>query len=273
MRALPDDGQTGYQWRKESPIRPVVFTAPEGIDDDIVQLHLQHRVVQRLLGRFLAQGFVHHDLSRACLTHTSDAIPRVVLLGRLSLYGAGAVRLHEEILTVTARWTEPASRRGTLTPYAREAEARTLELLESSLRPGAHANVPEVIAGRLQSSMPRDIEELLPHLEKRGQEAQTVAEAKLEKRGDDEAESIRRVLDDQKRRVLTELGRYDQTQLLLSLDLEKRQLESNRRYWDKWLANVEGDLQLEPSRVRQFYQVASFRIEPVGLAYLWPVSG
>lgn len=273
LRALPDDGQTGYQWRKESPIRPVVFTAPEGIDDDIVQLHLQHRVVQRLLGRFLAQGFVHHDLSRACLAHTSDAIPRVVLLGRLSLYGAGAVRLHEEILTVTARWTEPASRRGTLTPYAREAEARTLELLESSLRSGAHADVPEVIAGRLQSSMPRDIEELLPHLEKRGQEAQAEAETKLKKRGDDEADSIRRVLDDQKRRVLTELGRYDQTQLLLSLDLEKRQLESNRRYWDKWLANVEGDLQREPDRVRQFYQVASFRIEPVGLAYLWPVTG
>ena len=273
LRALPDDGQTGYQWRKESPIRPVVFTAPEGIDDDIVQLHLQHRVVQRLLGRFLTQGFVHHDLSRACLAHTSDAIPRVVLLGRLSLYGAGAVRLHEEILTVTARWTEPASRRGTLTPYAREAEARTLELLESSLRPGAHANVPEVIAGRLQSSMPRDIEELLPHLEKRGEEAQAEAEAKLKKRGDDEADSIRRVLEDQKRRVLTELGRYDQTQLLLSLDLEKRQLESNRRYWDKWLANVEGDLQREPDRVRQFYQVASFRIEPVGLAYLWPVTG
>lgn len=273
LRALPDDGQTRYQWRRESPIRPVVFTAPEGIDDDIVQLHLQHRVVQRLLGRFLAQGFVHHDLSRACLAHTSDAIPRVVLLGRLSLYGAGAVRLHEEILTVTARWTEPPSRRGTLAPYAREAEAKTLELLEAALGPGEHADVPEVIAGRLQSSTPRDIEELLPHLEKRGHEAKADAEAKLKKRGGDEAESIRRVLDDQKRRVLAELGRYDQTQLLLSLDLEKRQLESNRRYWDKWLANVEGDLQREPDRVRQFYQVTSFRIEPVGLAYLWPVTG
>ncbi len=273
LRALPDDGQTGYQWRKESPIRPVVFSAPEGIDDDIVQLHLQHRVVQRLLGRFLAQGFVHHDLSRACLAHTSDAIPRVVLLGRLSLYGAGAVRLHEEILTVTARWTEPASRRATLTPYAREAESKTLELLESSLRPAAHTQVPEVIASRLQSSMPRDIEELLPHLEKRGQQAQADADAKLKQRGDDEAESICRVLEDQKRRVLAELGRYDQAQLLLSLDLEKRQLESNRRYWDKWLANVEGDLQREPDRVRQFYQVASSRIEPVGLAYLWPVTG
>jgi len=272
LRALPDDRQTGYQWRKESPIRPVVFTAPEGIDDDIVQLHLQHRVVQRLLGRFLAQGFVHHDLSRACLAHTSDAIPRVVLLGRLSLYGAGAVRLHEEILTVTARWTEPPSRRGNLTRYAREAEARTLELLEDSLRPGAHSQVPEVIAGRLQGAMPRDIEELLPHLETLGQEAKADAETKLKKRGDDEAESMRRVLGDQRRRVESELGRA--TPLLSGWDeLERRQLESNRRYWDKWLANVEGDLQREPDRVRQFYRVASFRIEPVGLAYLWPVTG
>ncbi len=273
LRAAPEEGPRNFQWRTESPIRPVVFNAPEGIDDDIVQLHLQHRVVQRLLGRFLSQGFVHHDLSRACLAHTSDAIPRVVLLGRLSLYGAGAVRLHEEILSVTARWMELSSRRGALTPYAREAEAKTLELLEAGLRPGVHPNVPETVAGRLKSSFGRDIEELLPHLEQRGQEAKADAESKLKKRGDDEAESIRRVLDDQKRRVLNELGRYDQTQLLLSLDLEKRQLESNRRYWDKWLANVEGDLQREPERVRKFYEVASFRIEPVGLAYLWPVSG
>jgi superfamily II DNA or RNA helicase len=273
LRAAPEQGPRNFQWRKESPIRPVVFNAPEGIDDDIVQLHLQHRVVQRLLGRFLSQGFVHHDLSRACLAHTSDAVPRVVLLGRLSLYGAGAVRLHEQIVTVTARWTEHSARRGALTPYAREAESKTLELLEDGLRPGAHPNVPEVVVGRLQSSFARDIEELLPHLEQRGQEAKTDAEAKLKKRGDDEAESIRRVLDDQKRRVLNELGRYDQTQLLLNIDLEKRQLESNRRYWDKWLANVEGDLQREPDRVRKFYEVASFRIEPVGLAYLWPVTG
>lgn len=63
----------------------MVFSPPEGIDDDIVQLHLEHRVVQRLLGRFLSQGFVHHDLSRACLAHSEDAIPRVVMLGRLAL--------------------------------------------------------------------------------------------------------------------------------------------------------------------------------------------
>jgi ERCC4-related helicase len=80
-------GVKPWEWRRESPIRSVVFTAPEAIDEEVVQLHLEHRVVRRLLGRFLAQGFVHDDLARACVGQTQDALPRAVLLGRLSLMG------------------------------------------------------------------------------------------------------------------------------------------------------------------------------------------
>jgi SNF2 family DNA or RNA helicase len=107
LRTSRKRDQTFWEWRCTSPIRPVVFEDPGTMDDSAVHLHLEHRVVQRLLGRFTAQGFVHHDLSRACLTQTSDAIPRVILLGRLSLYGPGAARLHEELIPVTARWTDP----------------------------------------------------------------------------------------------------------------------------------------------------------------------
>lgn len=253
------------------------FEAPEGLDDDVVQLHLSHRVVQRLLGRFITQGFIHHDLSRACVAQTSYAIPRVILIGRLSLYGPGAMRLHEELLTVTARWTEPSSRRSPLSPYARESEAKTLDLLEDALRPNARRGVPEVVATRLLNSISQDVEELLPHLEGRGQEAKQDAEEKLAERGRVESESLRKVLEDQKRRVQVELGRAEPTQLAFEYrdhnDIERKQLESNRRYWHRWLENVECDLQREPARVRDFYKVSSFRIEPVGLAYLWPISG
>ena len=118
--------QKPWEWRRTSPIRPVVFEDSGTMDDEVVHLHLEQRVVQRLLGRFTAQGFVHHDLSRACLTQTSDAIPRVVLLGRLCLYGPAAARLHEELIPVTARWVDPQLRKGALKPYARESETRTL---------------------------------------------------------------------------------------------------------------------------------------------------
>ena len=103
--------QKPWDWRRESPIRPVVFHDTGTMDQDVVHLHLEHRVVQRLLARFTAQGFVHHDLSRACLSHSNDAIPRVILMGRLCLYGPRAARLHEELVPVTARWTELSLRK------------------------------------------------------------------------------------------------------------------------------------------------------------------
>src|SRR5262249_39770017 len=107
--------QTVWDWRRESSLRPVVFEDPGTMTEEVVHLHLEHRVVQRLLGRFTAQGFIHDDLSRACLAQTADSIPRVVLLGRLCLYGPGAARLQEELVSVTARSTVPVPRRGRAT--------------------------------------------------------------------------------------------------------------------------------------------------------------
>jgi len=273
LRKPPDEGEAGFQWRQNAPIRPVTFDPPPGIDDSTVQLHLQHRVVQRLLGRFRAQGFVHHDLSRACLTQSQDRIPRVILLGRLSLYGSGATRLHEEILTVTARWLPPDQRSGALAPYARETEARTLELLEAALHPKAQKELPKHVQTTLLASLPRDITELLPHLQSRGESARSDAEAALAERGRAESSAMRRILDDQRRRILAELG-TPMIQLTLPGmdDAERRQRESNRRYWQRWIDNVQDDLEREPARILNFYQVKSCRIEPIGIAYLYPAS-
>jgi superfamily II DNA or RNA helicase len=268
-------GQPLYEWRRESPLRPIVFTPPTGFDSDTVQMHLSHRVVQRLLGRFLSQGFVYHDLSRACLAQSDDAIARVVLLGRLAVYGSGAARLHEELITVTARWIAPADRKHPLTPYGRDAEAKTISLLQESLKPGASTRPlsPEVLQ-RLQAAMARDIVELLPQLTIRGEAAQAGAEKLLAERGRIESEAMRKTLDDQRRRVLTKYEATGDEQSVLPgfSDDERRQLSADRRHWQRWLANVEGDLAREPQRIADFYQTRSFRLEPVGLAYLWPVT-
>ncbi|GDY23060.1 hypothetical protein LBMAG56_44070 [Verrucomicrobiota bacterium] len=274
LRPPADHDQSLYEWRREAPLRPVVFAPPLGFDGDTVQLHLSHRVVQRLLGRFLAQGFVYHDLSRACLAQSDDAIPRVVLLGRLAVYGAGAARLHEELITVTARWSDPADRKSPLTPYGRDAEARTITILQESLKPAAGSrSVPETATQRLQASLAQDIRELLPHLEQRGQAARVDAEKLLTERGQIESASLTQILEDQRRRVLAKYTATETDQLLLGFsDEEKRQLSADRRHWERWLANVDGDLAREPQRIADFYQTKSFRLEPVGLAYLWPVN-
>jgi superfamily II DNA or RNA helicase len=272
LRELPEQGERGFAWRSESPIRPVVFRAPDQIDDDVVQLHLSHRVVQRLLSRFTAQGFVYNDLSRACLAQTDDAIPRVVLLGRLALYGKGAARLHEEILTVTARWVAPDARKGPLAAYARDAEAHTLDLLEKAMAPGGAA-VPDAIAKRLLAAVEQDISDLRPQLDARGSEAQTMAARRLAERGEAEARAMREILETQRQRVEQQAARAQQVLPGTLPPDEERQLQADRRAWARFIASFERDREAEPKRIGDFYTVASARIEPVGLAYLWPVSG
>ena len=271
--------QPVWEWRRTAPLRPVVFADPGTLDDDVVHLHLEQRVVQRLLGRFTAQGFVHHDLSRACLAQTSDAIPRVILLGRLCLYGPGAARLHEELVPVTARWTDPQMRQGPLTPYAREAEARTLTLLEQALVGSPGRPMPAPVQQQLQACAPQDVQELLPHLQARGAEYARDAVQHLTARGEAEAQAMREILTTQQRHIAATVATHakmDTPQLTLNFGDkvdELRQLEANKRYWARRLAMLDAELQTEPDRIRAVYAVKATRVEPVGLVYLWPVTG
>lgn len=269
LRTLRPRGEPVWQWRRESPIRPIVFEDPGIVSDEVVHLHLEHRVVRRLLGRFTAQGFVHHDLTRACLAQSRDAIPRVVLLGRLCLYGARGVRLHEELVPVSARWIDPGDRKGSLAPYGRTAERDTLRLLEDALLD--RGRVPSAVSQRLLASAARDVGELLSHLQERGREVGDDARAQLAARADAEAKAMREILDSQRKRV----ARHEEAtrQLRLEFTNEDRQLEANRRHWEKRLKEIASEVDEEPDRIRRTYDVTAKRLEPVGLAYLWPVTG
>lgn len=218
LRAPRKRDQKLADWRRDAPIRPVVFEDAGVLTDDVVHLHLEQRVAQRLLARFRSQGFVYHDLSRACLAQSADAIPRVILLGRLSLYGRGAERLHEEIVPLTARWIEPSQRRDELTAYGRDAEAKTLELLESTLKLPSNRQPGETVQRRLLESAPRDVAELLSQLEERARDLAASAAEKLRQRGEREEKQLREVLERQRKRVLEELERYEQSPQQLTLD-------------------------------------------------------
>ena len=259
------------EWRKEALIRPVVFKDPQEFAADTVHLHLEQRVAQRLLARFRAQGFVYNDLSRACLAQSRDSIPRVILLGRLALYGQGAERLHEELVPVTARWIEPGRRDGPLRAYARDTETRTLALLDESL--SRHAEQPDaVVRDRLLNAAPADVEALRPQLEQRARALAEDALARLAERGKAEAEQLAEVLRRQRERVIEELARHeDNRQLALDFNSdEAEQLEADKRHWRRRLDSFDRDLAEEPKRIKAFYEVRAQRVEPVGLVYLWP---
>ena len=276
LRAPRRQDQKLAEWRREAPIRPVVFEDAGVLTEDTVHLHLEQRVAQRLLARFRSQGFVHHDLSRACLAQSRDSVARVILLGRLSLYGRGAERLHEEIVPITARWTDPGQRKAPLEPYAREAEARTLELLERALVEAGRRPPPEPVQQRLLAAAPRDIADLLPRLEPRAGEWADAAMQRLLDRGVREARELTETLERQRDRVRVQLAEYegrDLIQLAFGFaEEELRQLESDMAEWRRRLAQFDRDLAEEPDRIRAFYEVKARRIEPIGLVYLWPES-
>ncbi len=273
LRAPQRKEQTFWEWRREAPLRPVVFDAPPTMTDKVVHLHLEHRLVQRLLGRFTAQGFVHHDLSRACLASTADARPRVVLLGRLCLYGNGAARLHEELIAVTAYWNPPSqSAQRPLEVFGREGEATTLDLLEKALLPSAQRAIPREQVQRFQAAAPQDVGELLPQLQERGERLAAEAEDLLKKRGDTEANDMRGILERQRKAILVTEEKSRELQPSL-FEEERRQLQYNRRRWMTRLEELEHELSTEPERIREVYRVKARRIEPVGLVYLWPVTG
>lgn len=272
LRAPRATGDKLADWRRDAPIRPVVFEDEGVLTDETVHLHLEQRVAQRLLARFRAQGFVFDDLSRAALAQVRDSIPRVVLLGRLSLYGRGAERLHEELVPVAARWTEPDRRSGSLTAYARDAEAKALELLDEALEGGARQPAA-VVEKQLLKAAARDVTELLPQLEARADILAAEAERKLTDRGAREARELHDTLVRQRDRVREELARHQQEHEQLTFGFgadERRQLEANMRSWERRLVQFDRELEAEPQRLTDFYAVRATRVEPVGLVYLWP---
>jgi len=135
--------------------------------------------------------------------------------------------------------------------------------------------VPDVVIGQLQATAPRDVRELLHHLEARSAEYAKDAIASLAKRAEAEARAMREILETQKKHIEDTVTRHDRGgQLTLDFsEDEKRQLESNRRYWGQRLTAIDRELRTEPDRIRDLYDVRAQRIEPVGLIYLWPIAG
>jgi helicase-like protein/SNF2 domain-containing protein len=275
LRAPQRKGQPLWDWRKEQPVRPVVFSDQGSLDGHTVHLHLEHRFVQRLLGRFRSQGFVHNDLSRACIGVSGDPVARVILLGRLSVYGERASRLHDEILAVAARWVDVSTRKEGLKPYAGETLDKTLGLLDKALSVEAAKDVSAQVKQRLASGAPQDLAELGPYLKTQSEQLIEEAKAKLRARGEAEGADMLTILEAQRVRIRKTQAKKekDADQLPLFAESERRQIESDTRYWQKRLEELGKELETEPARIRQSYDVKATRFEPVGLVYLWPETG
>ncbi len=262
-------------YRAAAPVRAICFrppVLPNGADvADVVQLHLEHRLIRRLLTRFTSQGF-QDSLSRCCVVAGPGAQPRVVLLGRLALYGPGASRLHEEIVTVTALWSEASHGKQPLRALGARGEETTMTQLDAAL--SDPRLVPASVRARLAQAAASDATDLAAELETRAAARRIQVEAELLARGEAEAESLQNLLQAQHKRIADAAAVPEDKQMSLPgfADKELAQLRADRRHWDARLRSLDAEIASEPARVRDGYRVRAARVEPVGLVYLWPAT-
>ena len=272
LRPPRQPGQKLWQWRKETQLQPVVFQDPQEVNADRVHLHLEHPLVMRLLNRFLMRGFQSDALSRAAVLGTTDDTAKLIVLARLSLYGHGAARLHDEVLAVVAEW-DPADPNRRLRKLSVEKSDRAMKELEASLQQKLVA--PEAAAAALQQHLAADVGQLRDALDRVVDERRQDAALKLAKRAEDEVARFVRVLEEQRKRILSTRSRTNENLDQLLLDLggikeERRQLEDNRKYWEERLQTIDSDLEREPERIRRTFALQTHRVEPAGAIYLWP---
>ena len=284
----PGNAKDRARWRRETPVRGLVFEPPKVAEgepepQDVVQLHLEHRLIKRLISRFVSQGF-RATVGRISAVIGPNSSPRVVLIGRLSLFGPAARRLHEEIIPITAAWRDIRRDENPLAPFAEAGEAATIRQLDEALRDGRSPGA--AVQDRLGPNVERDIADLRPYLEARAAESEATAKSELTENGRREAEAMAALLQRQIDKVREAMRSKQPPPPPTQLDLfgpspeevkkqaerELRQFEADRRSWDGKLLRLQNELETEPEKVRRGYEVQARRLEPIGLVYLWPAT-
>ena len=265
-----------WEWRDAAPPQPVVFQPPPRLAAEVAQLHLSHPFVQRILARFRAQGFSAQDLTRVTALRNPHGDQVVAIaFGRLSLFGAGASRLHDQLIAVAAHW-EASGGPGHRAPLDDKADAAAQEMLHRVLRELRADTKPvaKQVAATLAAAAPEDFAALWPEIQVEADAVAHEAGAKLDARARAESAALTRLLEEQRAAIGAELARRRQLGFEWS-DAERDQrdqYEADEAHMAARLAAIDRELDTEPAQIRSLYQVALRRLEPVGLVYLWPAT-
>ncbi len=257
-----------WEWRKRRP-RPVTFHPLTRLSDEAEQLHLAHPFMKRILDRFLAQGFGAHDLTRVTSVVAPDeSVVRVIAYGRLTLFGAGAARLHDQLVPVAAAWSGEAA---AVQPYKDRATAVAAVTKTERLLASAASAPNATVQLRIQSHADALFQALWPHLEAEADALGVEARKGLAQRARRESEDLRALLTRQRTAIDRAEARLRQADLFEIPDREqKRQVERDLQHLEHRRAQAANELVSEPAAIEALYEVRMARLTPVGLVVAWP---
>lgn len=266
-----------YDWRRRRPL-PVTFSPIGRLTGDIEQLHLAHPFTKRILDRFLAQGFSAHDLRRVTAVVDPDAgEARAIGYARLTLFGPGAARLHDELIAVAAAWDGTIEGARSLTLCDAAQTALLVKTVEARLAAGAAQPKGQNVASIAAGAEPV-MSSLWKALEDEGDARQVKAKNGLAARARAEADGMRSLLERQKRAIrkaaqsLIQRDLFDGLGDSAEVREQQRQFKLDIEHMGRRASTIDIDIEREPAAIEALYEVRTVRLSPVGVVVSWPRS-
>lgn len=252
-------------------IRPITFDhAVAKGRDDVVLVHLNHRLVQMCLRLLRAEVWAQSDVKklhridvRTLPASTLDDLAAVVV-SRLVITGGRHHRLHEE-LTVSGGYLKDNT-------FSREAGVKQIDgWLEAAQPLKAGTRLFEGLQRRFE----RNRDAVLQTVEARSRDRLRNLETTLETRKQQEITNITSVLDELARAIQQELTQaVEPEQLVLKFpdytDEERLQVRRDTEALKLRLARIPEEKEQEIEAIRQRYEGFAVRTFPIAVIFLVP---
>lgn len=250
-------------------IRPITFDHDVAKGrDDVVLVHLNHRLVQMSLRLLRAEIWARDDvkkLHRVTVRSLPDGQiegPAVVAMSRLVVTGGNHHRLHEELTEAGGYLRDAGFRR----------EERVTEV-RRWLEESQPAALTDSTFDALRTRFDKQRDSILAAVEARSKDRLRFLVNTIETRKRKEADDIRQVLDDLERALKTEIAAEQQPlQLSLFSEDERTQLKRDQAALEARLARIPQEREQELRAIEERHSNAVEHTFPVAVVLLVPSS-
>jgi len=261
--------QEGLRHPHTQRIRPITFDhAVASGRDDVVLVHLNHRLVQMCLRLLRAEIWAQDDvkkLHRVTVYTAPDAHidgPVVVVVSRLVVTGGNHHRLHEELTVSGGYLRDQAFRR-------EEGVTRVQQWLDEAKPITAAPSLFDALRVRFD----RQQEAILKAVDARSKERLRFLANTLQARKQQEIDDIGTVLDELEKAIQSELKKEQQPeQLSLFTEDERTQLWRDITALEARLARIPDERRMETHAIEARYAKLDDRTFPVAVIFVVPES-
>lgn len=250
-------------------VRPITFDhAVASGRDDVVLVHLNHRLVQMCLRLLRAEVWAQDDvkkLHRVTVRVVPDGYidgPAVAVISRLVITGGNHHRLHEE-LTVSGGYLRDQTFR------REDGVARVQQWLDEAKPIKASDSLFDALRVRFERAQ----DSVLQSVDARSKDRLKFLSNTLRSRKQQEIDGIEAVLDELEKAIRIELGKDQQPeQMSLFTEDERTQLRRDTAALEARLARIPAERLQEAQAIETRYASFIDRTFPVAIVFLVPES-